>query len=306
VTSSKRAFCSPWLRWNVLPVLVTLVLSWSVTGSAQTQKTKKVMVITDMEGVSGIFDFELQCIPWKSPRWEESHKLLTGEINAAVDGLLDGGATDVVVLDGHTGGSGLSVMDIHPKTRLITGLHNVPSEFGLDSSYSAMIFVGQHAMSGAQMGILAHTSHMDDRNVWVNNIPVGEFGLTAMVGAWFGVPTIMLSGDTAACKEVHAFVPQAECAEVKSGFNATSGIMLSHPAACALIREKARRAMQRLSEFKPYKLPEPAEIKIQLAHILGSTHDVELRSKGAEELDDWTFVFRGRKFMEAWKKSGGF
>lgn len=45
-------------------------------------------MVTDMEGVDGIFDIELQCVPWKSPRWEESQKLLTGKVNAAVKGLV--------------------------------------------------------------------------------------------------------------------------------------------------------------------------------------------------------------------------
>src|SRR5207249_518089 len=77
--------------------------------------------ITDMEGVDGIFSSELQCIPFQSPRWEESRKLLTGEVNAAVEGLFDGGATDVVVWDGHDSSRTLSALDIHPKARLLTG-----------------------------------------------------------------------------------------------------------------------------------------------------------------------------------------
>src|SRR5207245_5146512 len=69
--------------------------------AAQGAEAKKVMVLTDMEGVDGIFDIAQQVIPFKSPRWEESRKLLTGEINAAVDGLLEAGATDVIIWDGH-------------------------------------------------------------------------------------------------------------------------------------------------------------------------------------------------------------
>ena len=258
-----------------------------------------------MEGVDGIFDFDLQCIPWKSPRWDESRKLLTDEINAAVDGLLEGGATDVTVLDAHTGGSGLSLIGLHPKAKMITGLHSVPSTLGLDSSYSGLVFIGRHAMAGAEKGILAHTEDWDVRNVWVNGIPVGEFGDRVFLAAGFGIPSIMVSGDTAACKEAETLVPGIECAEVKTGFSATSGIMLPHQAACDLIREKARRAMERLPEFKPKQLSEPVELRIQLSHRLGSTYDRTLLSKGAEQLPDWTFVFRGRNFLEVWQKWQG-
>jgi hypothetical protein len=72
-------------------------ITTAVPGFAQTAKPLKVFMTTDMEGVDGVFDLDLQCDPWKSPRWEESHKLLTGEVNAAVKGLYEGGATEVAV-----------------------------------------------------------------------------------------------------------------------------------------------------------------------------------------------------------------
>src|ERR1035438_6137657 len=128
-----------------LLALATVLAACVLTTFAQTSKPKKVFIITDMEGVSGIFDSELQCIPYKSPRWEESHKLLTGEVNAAVDGLLAGGATDVVVWDGHDSGQSLSALDIHPKARLLAGRPISPT-LELDATYSAVIFIGQHAM----------------------------------------------------------------------------------------------------------------------------------------------------------------
>ncbi len=287
-------------RRSMAAVMFALIMMLGVSAFGQAPTPKKVFIETDMEGVDGIFDFDLQCVPWKSLRWDESRKLLTGEINAAIDGLLAGGAAEVTVLDGHTGGSGLSLLDLHPKARMITGFHNVPQTLGLDSSYSALIFIGRHAMSGADKGILAHTEMPDVRNVWVNGIPVGEFGFRVFLAAGYGIPTIMVSGDTAACKEAETLVPGIECAEVKSGFNETSGIMLSHQAACDLIREKARRAMERLPEFKPKQLSEPVELKIQLAHELGATYDRTLLSKGAEQLPDWTFVFRGKNFRDVW------
>src|SRR5436190_11484425 len=100
---------------------VMLLLVSSVSAAGQTSKPKKVFMITDMEGVDGIFNSELQCIPFQSPRFEESKKLLTGEINAAVDGLFEGGANEVVVWDGHDASRTLSTSDIHPKAKLLMG-----------------------------------------------------------------------------------------------------------------------------------------------------------------------------------------
>ena len=140
----------------------------------------------------------------------------------------------------------------------------------------------------------------DIRNAWVNGIRVGEFGFRVFLAAGYGIPTIMVSGDTAACEEAEALVPGVECAQVKSGFNETSGIMLPHQQACDLIREKAKRAMERLAEFKPKQLTPPIELKIQLSHELGMTYDRTLMTHRAERLPDWTFVFRGKTFEDVW------
>ena len=290
------------MRIAKLVVVIWFLLAFVANGAAQT-KPKKVYVFTDTEGVSGIFDIDLQCLPGQSPRFEDSRKLLTGEINAAVDGLLEGGATQVVVWDGHDGGRTLSVLDIHPKARLLTGRPVSPT-LELDPSYSAVVFIGQHAMAGAERGILSHSySSLGIQNMWVNSKPVGEIGGRVMLAGTFGIPAVMLSGDTAACKEIHDLVPQAECAEVKSGVSRTAGYMLPHPAACALIREKARRAMERLNEFKPYQISGPVELKVEFT--TRGIHEFTPR-EGIERVDERTWVFRGKDIVDAWLKYSSF
>ena len=289
--------------------LSRLVLLGVLAGSValargQAQSPKKVFMITDLEGVSGIFDTDLQCMPGTSPRFEEARKLLSGEVNAAVDGLLEGGATDVVVWDGHDGSQTLSVLDIHPKCRLLTGAPVSPT-FELDGTYSAVVFIGQHAMAGTAKGILSHSySSLGVQNMWVNGKPVGEIGVRVMLAGYFKVPVIMLSGDTAACAELHELVPEAECAEVKSGVSRTAGFMLPHPTACALIREKARRALQRLAEFKPYTMMSgPVEVKIE--STTRGVHSYRPR-EGVEQVDERTWVFRGKDIVDAWLKYSAF
>jgi len=273
----------------------------ALTTFAQTSKPKKVFMITDMEGVSGIFDSDVQCLPYKSPRWEESHKLLTGEVNAAVDGLLAGGATDVVVWDGHDSGQSLSVLDIHPKARLLTGRPVSPT-LELDPSYKAVVFIGQHAMAGARNGILSHSYDSGGiQNIWVNGKPTGEIGGRVMLAGYFGIPVIMLSGDTAACEELHDLTPQAECAEVKSGVSRTAGSMLSHQAACTLIREKTQRAMERLGEFPPFRISGPIEVKVEIT----TRGEPGVRPReGVERVNERTWVFRGKDIVDAWLKFG--
>jgi len=261
---------------------------------------RKVLIMSDMEGVDGIFNWADQCNPLKSPRWQESRELLTGEVNAAVDGLFAGGATEVVVWDGHDGGESLSASDIAPRSRLLIG-SPIPPIREFDPTFSAIVFVGQHAMAGAKKSVLPHSFFFNIQNLWVNGRLAGEIGIRVMVAGEMGVPAIMLAGDTAACKEILELIPQAECAEVKSGVSPTAGYTLSHPAACDLIRTKAERAMKRLVEFKPYRVEGPVEVKVEFttAGVPGSA-----LGRASQRLDERTVVYRGKNIIDAWFKFG--
>ena len=269
---------------------------------AQTAPSRKIFVITDLEGVNNIFDFDLQCIPDKSPRYRESQQLLTGEVNAAVQGLLAGGATQLVVYDGHYGGHNILPFKLNPKARLLAGTPVSPT-LGLDDSYSALVFIGLHSMAGTRRGILPHSFTWDVENIWVNGRKVGEIGARVMLAGEYGIPAIMLSGDTAACNEYHDLVPQGECAPVKSGVSHTAGFTLSPSAADELIREKAQLAMQRLPAIKPYHLASPVEVKVE--YIPSATARF-LPGPDVQQLGGDTWVFRGKNLVDAWLRFRSF
>jgi D-amino peptidase len=288
-------------RFSFGLLLVALTFAPAIA-RAQTPTPRKVFIISDLEGVDGIFDFDLQCIPFKSPLYSESRKLLAGEVNAAVEGLMEGGATQVVVYDNHYGGHNLSTLDIHPKALLLSGSPVSPT-LGLDSSYRAILFIGLHSMAGTQGGILPHSFSWDIQNIWVNGNKVGEIGSRVMLAGQLGIPAIMLAGDEAACKEFHALVPEGECAQVKTGASQTGGYSLSHAAACALIHEKARLAMEHLSHIKPYRIAGPVEVKVEYTST--ATPHFTLRP-GVQQLDGRTWLFRGANFIDAWLKFRSF
>ena len=262
--------------------------------------TRKVLIMSDLEGVDGIFNWAEQCNPLKSPRWKESQQLLTGEVNAAVEGLFAGGATEVVVWDGHDGGETLSATDIHPKASLLIG-SPIPPIREFDSSFSAIIFVGQHAMAGAKDSILPHSFFFNIQNLWVNGMLVGEIGIRVMVAGQMGVPAMMLAGDTAGCREIQQLIPDVECAEVKSGISPTAGFTLPHPAACDLIRSKAESAMRRVAEFKPYQVEGPVEVKVEFT--TSGAPGPALR-RASRRIDERTVIYTGKNIIDAWFKFG--
>jgi D-amino peptidase len=164
---------------------------------------KTVFMITDAEGVAGICRQEQT-----DPKDNEMRQLLTGEINSAVAGFFDGGATDVFVWDGHDGSATLSVLTIDPRAHLIMG--SLPSTMLLERQYSAVAFVGQHARANSPGGVLAHSySSLGIQNLVMNGKPVGEIETRTALAGWFNTPVIFLSGDQAAARQLHDIDPNA-------------------------------------------------------------------------------------------------
>jgi D-amino peptidase len=97
-------------------------------------------------------------------------------------------------------------------------------------------------------------------------------------------------------------VPRAELAVVKEGFSNYACQTLSAEAARNLIRERARRAMQRVAEIKPYQIEGPVEIQIEYTTRNALGVDAHLRP-GAEVIDPRTIRYQGKDFMEAWTRS---
>jgi D-amino peptidase len=140
----------------------------------------KLYILTDIEGVAGVANFE--DYSYSTGRFYPlSRHLLTMEVNAAVEGALAAGADDIVVLDGH-GPGGINVEEIHPEAKLLHGT-GYPPTLGLDQTYDAMFFVGQHAMSHAERAGMAHTySSRTVEHMLLNGERIGEFGMRTLLG----------------------------------------------------------------------------------------------------------------------------
>jgi D-amino peptidase len=268
-----------------------LVLLIAAVTAAQAGKT--VFLITDAEGVAGVCRQDQT-----DPKDQEMRQLLTGEINAAVSGLYDGGVDDVIVWDGHDGSQTLSALTIHPRAKLIIG--DLGVSMTLERNYAAIGFIGQHARANRKGGIMAHSySSLGIQTMLMNGKPVGEIETRAALAGAFNTPVILLTGDQAAADDLHAIVPQAELAVVKEGFSNYACQTLSAEAARGLIRERAHRAIQRVAEIKPYKIDGPVTIQIEYTTRNALGVNAPLRP-GAEVIDARTIRYSGKDFMEAW------
>jgi D-amino peptidase len=175
---------------------------------------RRILIVTDLEGAGGLNNPDEQLLPGQR-RYMESRKILTGEINAAVEGSISAGASQVDIRDGHDGSRMLSIDEIHSAARLIQGRPTPANYYMSPKSHDGVMFIGQHAKAGAKDAVLAHSQSFNVRRITLNGMEVGELGQIAAIAGQFGIPVIMLSGDEAACAEMRELQPQAVAVAVK-------------------------------------------------------------------------------------------
>jgi D-amino peptidase len=228
----------------------------------------KVFVSVDMEGISGVVHNE-DVNPGHA-RWSECRALMTGDCNAAIEGLLEAGATQIVVNESHASMRNLLLEAVHPAATVVRGFHKSQCMVeGLDRSFDAAVFVGYHARAG-KTGVLSHT--ISGKNFWdvrINGKSVGETALNALIAAAHGVPVIMVSGDDVLCDEVRADLGDGVVTvQTKRAIDRYSAECLHPSVAQARIREGAKRAVSNRAGVKP--VPVPAEITLDLT-LCGDT-----------------------------------
>ncbi|HEY8743724.1 MAG TPA: M55 family metallopeptidase [Chloroflexota bacterium] len=250
----------------------------------------KIFILTDLEGPAMIFGFDQTRLPEAAERMAQSKRLLTLEVNACVDGILDANAqAEVVVWDGH-GSGGIDYELFHERAQLVAG-RGVPAPYGLDASFAALYFVGQHAMAGTPNAPLAHTySSRTVEYYQLNGVPIGEFGLRAtMAGTLCGVPTAFLSGDDRAVAEAQALVPEIIGVATKIGLGLEAARSLAPMRVWALIRAGATEACRQVQAGRvaPVRLPPPYRFEVRVLPGQEATLNSYLQ-RGASRLDERT------------------
>jgi D-amino peptidase len=213
----------------------------------------KVFISFDMEGVAGIVDWS-QCRGPGQP-YEEGRRLLLGEVNAAIDGAMAGGATEIVCNDSHGAMSNLDPAELHGQAAYVSGRHKpLYMMQGLDATADVVFMVGYHGSISGESSVLSHTynpaviSHVE-----LNGARVGESGINALVALACQAPVGLITGDQHTIAEAEPFLPDAERVVVKESFTRFGASNLHPEEARGLIADGARRAVERAGA-------EPAEV----------------------------------------------
>lgn len=232
----------------------------------------KVYIMTDMEGIAGVINSQ-DYGRLGSAYYEVAKELTTLEVNAAVEGCLEAGASDVLVVDGHGSGA-IEPRLLHRQARLFAG-RPMGYPFGCSSEFACALIIGQHAKANTDGGHLSHTGSFAVEDLQINGVSLGELGKNVLFASYFEVPTVTVSGDLAACREAQALIPAVETAAVKeglkrgpaTGLTAEENMLhngaathLSPAVARELVRAAARRGVERRGEIGRFWLEPPYEM----------------------------------------------
>lgn len=222
----------------------------------------KVFISADIEGISGVATNQQLKTPGEYQRFR---KLMTSEVNAVVEGAFNGGATEVVVADGHGNMSNILIEDLDPRARLVSGSNRVMCQLeGLDESFDAIMFVGHHGREGGSDAVISHTlAGICVNEMKINGKVVGETEMNAFVAGSFGVPAVFISGDDAYVKEVKETLPEVEAVVVKRAVDRFAAELLHPTVVAEQIREKAEAAIQKAKSIKPLEISGPVTFEIQ-------------------------------------------
>lgn len=226
----------------------------------------KIYVVTDLEGASGVYCWA-QCRgaeAKKTPLGQKAMEYFMGDLAAVVRGLRDGGAGEILVLDGH-GAQAIVPHLMEPGAKYITGLARPKLFEGLDETFAGVVQMAAHSMMGTPDGLLNHTqdSILENR-YWYNGLESGELAQVAIYAAHFNVPTIMVSGDEATCRESRKFFGDScVTVAVKRGLAREAAVLYPFAETRRALYEGAKRAVDAIPLCDPYKIKMPIQVKTQ-------------------------------------------
>ena len=280
-------------------LLSSLAASVALAASLQAQRPLKVLISVDMEGITGVVTADqLGPTGFEYPRFRE---IMTSEAMAAVEAAKESGATEIVVVDAHGNGLNLLIEKFPADVRIVRSWPRpLMMMEGIDSSFSAAVFIGYHASTTNPQGVRAHTiSSANLAAVLLNGVEVPEAAINAAVAGHFGVPIVAISGDDAAVAEAQRLIGPMEGAVVKRAISFHAANTLTPEAGRALIKEKVKAGLAKRAALKPYVVRKPVQLDITFKSYTPA--EIVAYLPGVQRLNAHTIRFTGRDMLEVSK-----
>ena len=216
-----------------------------------------ILVLHDMEGLSG--EDDPNQFRFGKPAYPRGQELLVGDVNAVIEGLFAGGATEVQVVDGH--GSGNPEPDVrtdllNPRATQVFRDQTFDAYFDLPETaqFDAVAVVGMHAKTGSH-GFASHTFTLGIE-LQVNGQSITETELVALSWGRFGTPVIFASGDDRLAADLET-MPWIEYVTVKTATSASTADLRPIDEARADLTAAAKRAVENLANARVMQVSTP-------------------------------------------------
>jgi len=241
--------------------LLALILLIPISLAAQ-PRPRKIFISVDMEGITGVVQ-PAQLGP-EGFEYQRAREWMTAEVNAAIAGIRETGAAEIVVCDSHGNGQSVLIDKLPDDVQIVRGFPR-PLEMmqGIDESFSAAAFVGYHGSEWTTGAVRSHTiSSARLLGVKLNGMEVSEGIYNAAVAGHFGVPVAFISGDRLAVTQLQKVVPGAEGVVVKEPLGYHSAMTVTPARGQAMIRDGVKRAMSKLGSLQPYRISTPVRLEV--------------------------------------------
>jgi D-amino peptidase len=261
------------------------------------EQEMKVLISVDMEGISGIVDRNQTGRDQLD--YQKGRDLMVGDINSAIDGILDFGEAEILVSDGHGWMKNIEPAKLNKAAILVRGTPKPFSQIaGIDKNVDAVIFVGYHSKRGTHNGILSHTySGRTIDSLKVNGMEIGETAMNAAIAGYYGVPLIFVSGDLAVTKEAEEVNTKIITVAVKEAISRTAAKCLHPEEAGAMIRKGVKKALSKRSQIEPFSFKPPIELEVKYTNALMA--DAVAFMPSAERIDGRTIRFVIDDYLKA-------
>lgn len=195
----------------------------------------------------------------------ETRKIVTDEVNAAIAGAAEAGATAFLVNTGCPNGRFILPDALDERAELIQGSWKPDGTMeGIDESFDAAMLLSMHARAGTPRGVFAHSWSEGICDYRVNGVSVGEVGMAIYFAGAVGVPVVMVSGDSHACQEAIDILGDVETAPTKHGISRAAARSVHPNKVLCAIRDAARRAVARIGAFRPARLDAPVTVEMEM------------------------------------------
>lgn len=259
----------------------------------------RVFISVDIEGVAGVAGREEGS--QGNPEYERARRLMTAEASAAVRGVFAAHSdAEVTVADAHGTFRNIIPELLDTRARLVRGKpRSLAMIEGVQGGFDAAMFVGYHGRAGTGDSVLSHTFTGTLADVRVNGTSFGEIGLNAAVAGSFGVPLVLVTGDSSVAEEVETLLPGTRTTVVKRGIGALAADGVHPERSCQLIEEAATAAISREDVPAPFVVDGPVSLEVDVT--IPAYADQAMVIPGIQRLAGRTLGYDAADYMTAYR-----